>query len=164
MFVNLPNAWADEDDKFRAEYSQLRKYELLALKNAVIGKEFVYDLTHKIDCNKSTIKYLGILKTSKGKKYKVINTFFVYSTANSCRGNSNIKLFDMQNSFVGLYNVEMPYDLPVQIKSNKLICWTNDDNCNLRDGFKINFEYGLPKRFFLPCSKSWGKECNFISE
>ena len=153
-----------EDDKSASEYKQLQKFELLALKRQNVGKIYIYDLTKKEGCNKTTIKYLGIIKTNKGKKYKVLSSFFVLSAASTCHGTSNIKLYDMENKFVGLYYVGMPNNLPTKITKNKFICWANSDECKSRKDFEVNFEKGLPKNFFLPCSKDGGDECKFNAE
>ena len=146
------------------ELSKLQKYELLALKNEKIGKAYMYDLTHKKDCDKTSIKYLGIIKTKKGKKYKVLSSFFVFSAAITCHATSNIKIYDMENKFVGKYYVGMPYDLPAKITENKFIYWTKSKECDSRNGFLMSFEKGLPKRFFLPCTKSGGDFCDFSSK
>jgi hypothetical protein len=152
-----------QNDKYSLEFSKLQKYELLALKKESIGKEYVYDLTNKKECNKTSIKYLGIIKTKNGKQYKVISSFFVFSAGSTCHGTSKIKIYDMKNKYVGQYNVGMPYDLPTKITENKFVCWTNSKECDSRKGFSINFEKGLPKKFFLPCSKNGGDEYNFSS-
>ncbi|MFY7739800.1 MAG: hypothetical protein ACOVQC_04720 [Flavobacterium sp.] len=151
-------------DKFDSELKQLQKFELLALKNNKIGKNYTYDLTKNKGCNKTTIKYLGVIKTNKGKQYKILNSFFVYSVASTCHGTSSIKIYDMKNNYVGNYNVGMPNDLPNKITENKLICWVNSKDCNLRKGFSISFEKGLPKSFFLPCTENGGDEFRFSDE
>ena len=151
-------------DNYSLEFSKLQKYELLALKKESIGKTYVYDLTNKKGCNKTSIKYLGIIKTRNGKQYKVISSFFVFSAASTCHVTSNIKIYDMKNKYIGQYYVGMPYDLPTKITENKFVRWSNSTECNSRKGFSINFEKGLPKTFFLPCSKTGGDECSFITQ
>ncbi len=151
-------------DRYSLEFSKLQKYELLALKSEHIGKSYIYNLTNKKDCNKTSIKYLGIIETKNGKQYKVLSSFFVFSAASTCHGTSNIKIYDTKNKYVGKYNVGMPYELPSKITENKFVCWTNSKNCDLRKGLSINFEKGLPKKFFLPCSKDGGDEYRFSSE
>ncbi|WMW76966.1 hypothetical protein RF683_05555 [Flavobacterium sp. 20NA77.7] len=144
--------------KIESEFEKFHKLELLALKNGKIGKEYTYDLTNKKGCNKTKIKYLGVIKTNNGKQYKVLSSFFVYSVASTCHGTSNIKIYNLNNKFLGNYNVGMPEDLPAEIKNNKYICWSKTKDCDLRNNFSINFEKGLPKRFFLPCSQKRGDE------
>jgi hypothetical protein len=163
LFITILSSFAGID-KYSLEFSKLQKYELLALKSGSIGKTYIYDLTNKKDCNKTSIKYLGIIKTKNGKQYKIISSFFVFSTASTCHGTSNIKIYDMKNQFIGKYDVGMPYELPTKITENKFICWNITTECDSRKGFSINFEKGLPKSFFLPCSKNGGDECYFSNE
>lgn len=150
-----------KEKKFASEYEQLVKLELLALKRENIGQAYKYDLTHKKDCNKTTIKYLGKIKTISGKQYKVLSSFFAYTAASTCHGTSNIKFYDTNNRFIGKYSVGMPDDLPSKISKNKFLHWINSEDCNQRKGFFINFHKGLPNYFFLPCSKNGGDECYF---
>ncbi len=151
-------------DKFESEFKKFQKLELLALKKGNIGKEYTYDLTNKEGCNKTKIKYLGVIKTKNGKQYKVLSSFFVFSAASTCHGTSNIKIYNLNNKYLGKYNVGMPEDLPTEIKNNKSICWSKTKDCDLRNNFSINFEIGLPKRFFLPCSQKGGDEMIFTNE
>ena len=151
-------------DKFESEFEKFQKLELLALKKGNIGKEYTYDLTNKEGCNKTKIKYLGVIKTKNGKQYKVLSSFFVFSAASTCHGTSNIKIYNLNNKYLGKYNVGMPEDLPTEIKNNNSICWSKTKDCDLRNNFSINFEIGLPKRFFLPCSQKGGDEMIFINE
>lgn len=146
------------------EYDQLKKYELLALKKQSIGKEYIYDLTGKRGCNKTKIKYLGIIKTNNGKQYKLLTSFFVYSAASTCHGTSNIKVYNIKNNFIGKYTVGMPDELPFKIGEDKLIYWNNSQECDRRRGFTVNCENGLPKRFFIPCAKDHGNEYQFNTE
>lgn len=145
-------------DKFESEFKKFQKLEILTLKKGNIGKEYTYDLTKKEGCNKTIIKYLGVIKTKNGQQYKVLSSYFVFSAASTCRGASNIKIYNLNNKYLGKYNVGMPEDLPTEIKNNKSICWAKTKDCDLRKNFSINFEKGLPKRFFLPCSQKGGDE------
>ncbi len=151
-------------DKIESEFEKFQKLELLALKNGYIGKEYTYDLTNKEGCNKTKIKYLGVIKSNNGKQYKVLSSFFVFSAASTCHGASNIKIYNLNNKYLGKYNVGMPEDLPTEIKNNKSICWSKTKDCDLRNNFSINFEKGLLKRFFLPCSQKGGDDLIFTNE
>jgi hypothetical protein len=146
------------------EYDQLKKYELIALKKQRIGKEHIYDLTGKRGCNKTKIKYLGIIKTNSGKQYKLLTSFFVYSAASTCHGTSNIKVYNIKNNFIGKYTVGMPDELPFKIGEDKLIYWNNSQECSMKKTFTINCENGLPKTIFIPCTKDHGNEYYFNTE
>jgi hypothetical protein len=87
-------------EKSETEYTRLQKLELRALRNST-GKVYIYDLTRKPGCNKTRIKYLGIVHTSKGKRYKVLTSFFVFSASATCHGSSRIKIFDLNNRYLG---------------------------------------------------------------
>jgi hypothetical protein len=149
-------------DKGASEYSELQKLEHRALKSAV-GKIYVYDLTGRADCNKTRIKYLGIIHTRKGKSYKILTSFFVFSASSTCHGTSSIKIFDMKNRYVGEYYVSTPDGLPDILGKNKLLYSKNSEDCNLRKTRSINLRNGLPKLFFIRCSKYGGDEYSFSS-
>jgi hypothetical protein len=150
-------------DKELSEYSRLQKLEHQALRNKV-GKVYLRDLTHKEGCNKTRVQYLGVAHTKNGKSYKILTSFFVFSASSTCHGTSRIKIFDMKNRYIGEYNVGMPEALPDALKDNKLLYLENSDDCNLRMTRSIDLQNGLPKRFFIPCSKNGGDEYVFSSE
>ncbi|MBS1512075.1 MAG: hypothetical protein JST86_14600 [Bacteroidetes bacterium] len=149
-------------DKGDAEYAKLQKYERRALHHAA-GKLYTYNITGRKYCNKTKIKYLGIVHTSRGKRYKILTTFFVFSAASTCHGSSAIKIFDMKNRYVGAYILGMPDDLPDTLVKNTLMYLNNSEDCNLRKTRTINLNYGLPRTFFIPCSKSGGDIYSFSS-
>lgn len=140
--------------------SEQDRFQLLKQKALIAGKvghEYVYDLTGIDGCNKSRIKYLGIVKISKEKKYKILTTFHVFRTSNdNCHGASAIEIYTLENKIVGKYHLGMPDDLPDELKDNKLIYLTNSEDCNLRKERSIDFGHGLPKSFFIKCSEKGG--------
>ncbi len=80
------------------------------------------------------------------------------SASSTCHGTSNIKIFDTKNRYVGEYYVGMPEGLHDIIRGNKLIYLENSEDCNLRKTRSINLENGLPRNFYIPCSKSGGDQ------
>lgn len=160
LSILLLSSFAD-NDKSASEYGQLQKFELLALKDKSVGKVYTYDLTKNKGCNKTTIKYLGVIKTKRGKQYKVLSSFFVYSAASTCHGTSNIKIYNLANKFVGQYNVGMPEGLPDALQNNKLVYNENSQDCNLRKERTIDFSNGLRKCFTVACSEKGGDEYCF---
>jgi hypothetical protein len=150
------------NDKGTSEYTKLQKLEQLALQKPA-GKVYTRNLTGRKDCNKTEVKYLGVIHTTKGKSYKILTSFFVFSASTTCHGNSAIKIFDMKNRYVGEYNVGMPEALPDILRNNKLVYVTNSKECSLRKTRSVNFKYGLPKLISLPCSKNGGDTYTFIS-
>jgi hypothetical protein len=149
-------------DKELSEYSKLQKLEYQALRNT-ISKVYSIDLTHKVGCNKTKVKYLGIAHTKKGKSYKILTSFFVFSAGSTCHGTSRIKIFDMNNKFIGEYNVGMPEALPDALKDNKLLYLKNSIDCDLRMTRSIDLHNGLPKKFFIACTNKGGDEYVFSS-
>jgi len=149
-------------DKGSSEYIRLQQLEQRALQKAIV-KTYVYDLTSRKDCNKTKIKYLGIVHTKQGKGFKILTVFFVFSASATCHGTSSIKIFDLNNKYVGEYYVGMPDALPDMLLKNKLLYLDIPEGCNLRKGVQINLEYGLPKTLFIPCSKAGGYLYNFNS-
>ena len=148
--------------KTNSGYDKLRELELKALIDDKVGQEYIYDLTGIKDCNKTRIKYLGVVTTTKGKQYKILTSFFVFSTSKDmCHGTSAIKIYDSINRFIGQYYVGMPEGLPDALKNNNLIYLDNSEECNLRNERSINFSEGLPKCFFIRCSKNGGDEYCF---
>lgn len=149
-------------DKWSSEYAKLQKLEQRALQHAV-GKIYEYDLTGRKDCNKTSIKYLGIVRTNQGKRYKILTSFFVFSASSTCHGTSSIKIFDMKNRYVGKYYVGMPESLPDILRKNQLLYVKDSEDCNWRKARSINLQNGLPKQFFLPCSRNGGDIYSFTS-
>lgn len=147
------------EDRATNDKFDIEKYERLALRNNKAGKEYIIDLTGVEGCNKSRVRYLGVVTTTMGRKYKVLTSFYVHG--DNCRGTSNIKIYDVNDKFIGRYYVGMPYDLPDTLIKNKLFYSKNQQDCSLRQGTSINMSNGLPKKFFIPCSKTGGDEYTF---
>ncbi len=162
LFFTIISSYARNDNY--SEIRLLQKLELLALKRGSIGKTYFYDIANRKDCNKSAIKYLGIIKTKNGKQFKVLSSFFVFNAAATCHGSSSIKFYNLQNKYIGQYHLSMPYDLPTYIFENKFIYWTNSKECISRKGFFLNLKNGLPSKFFLPCTVKGGDLYYFSTE
>jgi hypothetical protein len=145
------------------EYSQLLKLEHNALLSTV-GKVYIVDLTGRKGCNKTRIKYLGVVHTKNGKSYKVLTSFFVFSSGATCHGTSRIKFCDMKNRYIGEYNVGMPESLPDVLTNNKLFYLRNSEDCNMRKTRYINLSRGIPKMIFIPCNEKGGEAFSFTSK
>jgi hypothetical protein len=145
------------------EYSKLLKLEHNALLSTV-GKVYVYDLSGRKGCNKTRIKYLGLVHTKNGKSFKILTSFFVFSSGATCHGTSRIKFFDMKNRYIGEYNVGMPESLPDVLTNNKLLYLRNTQDCNMRKTSCINLSNGIPKMISIACSENGGDTYSFHSE
>jgi hypothetical protein len=128
-----------KDDSFQ----KLKKLRLEVLQANSIGKDFEYDLTGQEGCSKTKLTYLGIISTSKNKKYKLLNSFFV--TGYSCRGISRLVVYDDKNNYLGNYYFEGP--LPSSIDKNEIVFKKGIRDCNNVKEVKISFNTGLPKSF-----------------
>ncbi len=148
-----------------SEEKQLEKSELKALKENTIGKKYIYDFTHKKACNKSEIKYLGIARDNNNKQFKILTSFFVFSTSEDmCHGTSCIKIYDIKNQYIGEYYVGDYENLPDYLKNNKLLYSENSKGCNLRKTRVIDLSKGLPKEFFIRCTKKGGDIYSFSKD
>lgn len=149
-------------DKDLSEYSKLQNLEYQAL-NGTPGKAYTIDLTHKKDCNKTRVHYLGIVHTNNERSYKILTSFFVFSAASTCHGTSRIKIFDIRNRYIGEYRVGMSEDLPDTLKDNKLLYFKSSEDCILKTTRSIDLHKGIPKKIFISCSKNEGNEYAFSS-
>jgi hypothetical protein len=162
IYLLLPSSFIAQN-KEQSEYAKLRKLEYQALRSTV-GKVYVRDLTRKEGCNKTRVQYLGIAHTNKGKSYKILTSFFVFSASSTCHGASRIKIYDTKDRYIGEYYVGMPESLPDELKDNKLLYLNNSEDCNLRTTRSIDLRNGLPKKFWIACSKNGGDEYTFSSD
>ena len=140
-----------------SEEKELEKSELKALKQNIIGKRYYHDFAHKKGFDKSEITYLGIARDNNKKQYKILTSYFVYSTSSDmCHGTSCIKIYNLKNEFIGQYYVGAYVSLPDALKDNKLIYTKNTEQCPIRKNGIIDLSKGLPKEFFIPCTKGGG--------
>ena len=151
----------DTVKKSEKPLDEFEKTELQVLEENNVGKIFAYDFTHKAECNKSKIKYLGIVNVSK-REYKILTSFLV--TGESCRGSSSIKIYDIENNYFGEYPVGLPEDLPDELKENKLLFSQKNTQCYRRKNYTISLEKELPKEIFIPCTESGGDLYSFVTE
>ena len=146
------------------EYEKFQRLKQDVLRASKVGHEYVYDLTGIDECNKSRLKYLGTVRTSRGNQYKLLTSFHVFRTSNkNCHGASAIEIYSLKNKFIGEYHVGMRVDLPDELLNKRLIYLTNSEDCNLRKDQSIDLSHGLPKSFFIRCSKNGGDIYYFSS-
>ncbi|MFB9078708.1 hypothetical protein ACFFWB_15055 [Flavobacterium procerum] len=68
-----------------------------------IGKEFIFGKWNDKGGTETSLTYLGILKTDKGKAYKIMNS--VWTWGMSCRSTSRILIFNAKNQYLGNYYI-----------------------------------------------------------
>lgn len=151
----------DMSNNFSDKLIELKRNALIKGK---VGYDYIYDLTGIKDCNKTHIKYLGAVQTSKGTQYKILTVVTVYRTGKDmCKGGSSIEIYDSRNNYIGEYNVGVPEDLPTTLEKNHLIYKSNSEECNLRKTNSINLGNGLPKSIYIKCSERGGDIYKFSS-
>lgn len=114
------------------------------LEKNIINREFVFGKWTEKGGTETHLKYLGKVKTSGGKVYKIMNS--VWNWGWSKRATNAILIYDGKNQYLGKYTVSMTLDLPTELQ-NGILIFRNLD-CNKNIASKINLKNGLPKRFF----------------
>lgn len=126
------------------------------LRKNQVGKEFYFDSSTKEDeLDGIYIRYLGIVKTNAGGKYKVLAWNRVWGPNKHTIG--IVFIYGLKNEFVGKYHLGSGFDLPNKIENDSLI-FSNKykTNCDTNLVTKISFGKGLPKEFFLKCKGEYG--------
>lgn len=153
ILLSVSNCYELEKKKNdESKLDHFQKIELEVLIKDKIGKVFVYDLVKSENCNKSNVKYLGIVN----KEYKIVTSFFVSGNKYNCRGRSAIRIYDLKNKYFGEYYIGMPEDLPDSLNDNKLFFSQKNSICDKRKDFTISLENELPKEIFIPCTEKGG--------
>ena len=126
------------------------------LKKNRVDKEFYFNSYTKEDgLNEIYLKYLGLVKTDTGGRYKILTWKRVWGPNKHTTG--IVFIYDLKNKFVGKYHLGSGFDLPDMIRRNTLI-FTNKSktNCDTNLITNINFDEGLPKEIFLKCKGEYG--------
>lgn len=144
--------------QFRAfsTYDDLKRFRIEVLRAGVIGQANYFDFTDNDSCNKTCIKYLGQVRTSKNRTYEVLTCFNVSGT--SCRGSSRIVVYNSDNEYLGNYWVPLPSYLPDTIIDNSLAFSIPDPDCVNRTASTISFKNGLPRIITIHCSEAESEE------
>jgi hypothetical protein len=108
-----------------------------------------------------TIKYLGIVNTTKKRNFKILT----YSFNGTRLRTGCIYIYDIANHYVGKYELGDVTDLPDKLDKNNLV-FTNKDNsdCDKHLVTRISFRHGLPKQIFLKCKEAFGDIYSFSSD
>lgn len=136
-----------------------RDYRVEVLKKNIIGKEFRFGKWNEEGATETRLKYLGTVKTEKGKVYKIMNSIWIWGM--SSRATNRILLFNQKNQYLGNYYVSTLNELPTKIKNDNLILKNIGEDCDNNVETKINFKYGIPKTIFRKCDTESGNEYTF---
>jgi hypothetical protein len=124
---------------------------------------FVFGKWSKNGQTETHLKYLGIVTTTNGNVFKILNYSWFWGLSH--RATSRILIYNHKNQYVGNYYVNMIYDLPDRLVDGKLI-FTNKDkmDCNKIIVTQIDFTKGLPKSLFINCDGQNGNVYSFSIE
>lgn len=136
-----------------------RDYRVEVLKKDIIGKEFTFGKWNEEGASETKLKYLGTVKTEKGKVYKIMNSIWIWGF--SKRATNRILIFNQKNQYLGNYYITTLNELPTEIKNCYLIFKNVDKDCDKNVETKINFKYGIPKTIFRKCDNEYGDEYSF---
>lgn len=140
-----------------------KKERQVVLGHNKIGKVYVFDRSKQNDHNRTELTYLGKLKTTEGRAFKILISSWYWGI--SPRAKSYIIIFNDKNQFLGNYYVTMTYDLPDKIENNALV-FTNrgNDDCDPSLKTIVSFKNGIPKQFFLKCKGNFGDIYSFRNQ
>ncbi|KAF2329517.1 hypothetical protein [Flavobacterium ginsenosidimutans] len=127
---------------------------LKVLHKNVVGKEFVFGKWSEKGGTETSLTYLGILKTNKGRTYKIMN--YIWTWGMSYRSTSRILVFNDKNQYLGNYYAPTESSLPKKIKDGILIFANKDHKCDKKIISKISFKNGLPKEIYVACNNTYG--------
>lgn len=136
--------------------SKIRQH---VLEKGVIDSLYIFGKWRTNGQSETHLKYLGIIKTKNGKKFKLINSSWFWGI--SKRATSRILIFSDRNNYVGNYYVNMIHDLPNKLRNGKLIFKNISNDCDNQVTTIIDLRNGLPKRIFRQCKNNGGDWFSF---
>ncbi|MES2455773.1 MAG: hypothetical protein V4594_09545 [Bacteroidota bacterium] len=118
-----------------------------------IGHKYIFKME---DETTTQLKYLGILRTTKGAQYKIMNSVWRWGL-NGNRATSRILVFSAGNQYLGNFPITIIDDLPTSIRNNSLE-FTNkiSIDCDPETVTSLSFNNGIPKEFFRKCKGNSG--------
>ncbi|SEW53942.1 hypothetical protein SAMN04488122_5782 [Chitinophaga arvensicola] len=126
------------------------------LHKGIIGKEFLF----KENDHATQLKYLGHIKTKKGKTLRFLNAVFLFGLfENSQRASCRILVFNDKNQYLGNYYVGGIWDLPARISGKKLIFLPSREGCNQTS--TVSFAHGIPQQIHVLCTLTGGDDYVF---
>ncbi|MBP6431288.1 MAG: hypothetical protein KA319_05935 [Ferruginibacter sp.] len=129
-------------------------YQIVLEKN-IKNKKFVFGKWNEKGGMETHLKYLGLVKTKKGRILKIVNYSLYWGLAH--RATSRILFFNDRNQYLGDYYLTLVSDLPTKLNSGKLI-FVNSKSCDCDKKLvtMINLKNGIPSSFFRKCKGQSG--------
>lgn len=119
-----------------------------------IGEKFIDGTWNENGSTELHLTYLGLVKTEKNNIFKLMNSslFWGYSK----RATNRILVFNEKNQYVGNYPNLILDELPTQFENGYLIFLNSKEDCDPELETKINFNKGIPSKFFRKCKAELG--------
>lgn len=151
LLILIPVLWKTQinDQKIRLE----------VLRRNIVGKDYIFGNWNEEGGTETHLKYLGKVKTSDEKIYKIMNSVWIWGL--SKRTTNRILIFNDKNQYLGNYSVSVNLDLPTELHNGILIFRNLDSNCDKNVSSEINLKNGLPKDFFRECKNKSGDIYSF---
>jgi hypothetical protein len=128
--------------------SEIEKRQIV-LKKGIINKIISFGKWNEKGDDELNLTYLGIIR-SESSSYKIMTSLWIWGI--SRRATSRILIYVLSNKFLGEFCLTMSYELPKDIRNNKLYFDLLDDDCK-RETY-ISFENGIPEYLILNCKNS----------
>jgi hypothetical protein len=112
---------------------------------------FVFDDSKGEDYDRDELRYLGQITTNDQRTFKILNSCWYWGR--SPRATSKILIFDGQNRYLGVYHLNMAYELPSRLIDGQLIFDS-----------KVDLKKGLPSLLYIACEGESGDTYAFSRE
>lgn len=153
-FLYCVPAWSQVDDR-------LIRHNVLEAN--FVDSVFVFGKWDKEKGVESDLKYLGQVQTKNGHTLKIMTSVFLWG--HSHRATNKILIFNEKNQYLGAFDVNTTFDLPVNLENGFLIFKnTGKDECDNTITTKIDLKKGIPKQIFLKCEGENGDLYDFSGE
>lgn len=117
------------------------------LKIGKVDSLFIFNSSSANAHNELRIKYLGSLKSKRGKRFKIISYCWIWGKAE--RATNRILVYNTGNKYIGCYRVDTTDELPEKVINNKLIFNIKEDEKSKLIRTRISFEKGLPQEIII---------------
>jgi hypothetical protein len=160
LFSQLVNGQVNHDKARQIVLSRNKigkEFSFVQSKNVLVSNNLLYDFDSLV------LVYLGTIKTKDRRILKIVTSRWFWNT--SPRATSRIIVFNSKNQYLGDYYLTMTYDVPDKIEGTFLIFINKKayTQCVYNLVTKVNFKKGIPKHFFLKCTKTMGEIYSFGS-
>ncbi len=130
-----------------------QNYKILSKRIILLNKQSkIYAFEN--DTNSIYINFLGVIKTKKNKRFKIITIKNVWGI--NKHTNAYIWIYNYKNEYMGRYVLGDSKDLPIKLKGNNLIFSNQEKGCSKLFFSKVNFYFGIKYKMQLPTCGGMG--------